>query len=82
MLTKQDVPTVECQPVPTRFDTPQWKFWCKHCRAWHHHGGHVEADGTIGHRLAHCHKPGSPYQKTGYFLRPAARFLVGHVCVG
>jgi len=39
--------------------------WCKYCQRWHLHGR------GEGHRWAHCIKPGSPYQKTGYFLRVA-----------
>lgn len=38
--------------------------YCEHCRAWHRHG----AEG--GHRVAHCHRPGSPYDRGGYFLIP------------
>ncbi|MBT9146547.1 MAG: hypothetical protein DDT32_00281 [Syntrophomonadaceae bacterium] len=37
--------------------------WCPHCTQWHHHG---QGD---GHRLAHCHKPGSPFKGIGYTLR-------------
>ncbi len=36
--------------------------YCGHFRAWHWHG---RGD---GHRVAHCHRPGSPYDRTGYVL--------------
>lgn len=38
-------------------------FYCDHCRHEHFHGG---VGG--GHRAAHCDKPNSPYEKTGYVL--------------
>lgn len=44
--------------------------WCTHCRCWHAHGRgrHGGSEGN-GHRVAHCHKPNSPYDWTGYFIR-------------
>lgn len=44
------------------------RVWCTHCGCAHHHGSAGIADGTSPHRLAHCHKPGSPYRSSGYFL--------------
>jgi len=37
--------------------------WCIYCRCWHYHGA------GDGHRVAHCDRDDSPYQKTGYTLR-------------
>ena len=43
--------------------------WCSHCCRWHAHGRghHVGSEGN-GHRVAHCIKPNSPYDRTGYIL--------------
>jgi len=41
---------------------------CRHCRGNHWHGAVGIVDGTNPHRLAHCHKPGSPYVDAGYFV--------------
>ena len=51
-------PTVEAIP---RTDAPGWQFRCPHCAIWHLHGV------TLGHRDAHCIKPGTPYTH-GYVL--------------
>jgi len=49
--------------VETRKDFPEgWKFYCKYCKDWHLHGR------GLGHRVAHCSNPDSPYKKTGYIL--------------
>ena len=37
--------------------------WCVHCRVWHHHGA------GDGHRVAHCDRADSLYQRTGYVLQ-------------
>jgi hypothetical protein len=39
------------------------RAWCIHCRRWHYHGQ------GEGHRVAHCSKPDSPYERTGYILQ-------------
>lgn len=41
-----------------------WRFRCPWCRRSHRHGG-------LGHRWAHCTKPGGPYEKSGYVLVPS-----------
>lgn len=41
-----------------------WRFFCAHCRRAHSHGG-------LGHRWAHCTRPGSPYERSGYVLVPS-----------
>jgi hypothetical protein len=43
--------------------------WCAHCHCWHTHGRDAGGSEGYGHRAAHCHKPDSPYDRTGYFLR-------------
>ena len=51
--------------IPSLFAQPTahgLRVWCPHCRQAHYHGG------TYGHRVAHCTRPGSPYQHTGYEL--------------
>jgi len=45
------------------------RVWCAHCRRHHQHGAAGIEDGTNPHRLAHCHRPGSPYAAAGYVLR-------------
>jgi hypothetical protein len=62
-------PIIECQPASTITNTPQWKFWCDYCATHHHHAGHPDDTGEIGHRSAHCHVQSSPYRATGYILR-------------
>jgi hypothetical protein len=59
-----EIPTVYCEEIKPRRpqDCETWRFWCDHCNKWHSHGA------GAGHRLAHCHKPGSPYERTGYFI--------------
>jgi hypothetical protein len=61
-------PVILCEPAGLSGDTPQWKFWCQHCGVYHHHGGHPDANGEIGHRTAHCYVPTSPFRATGYIL--------------
>jgi hypothetical protein len=71
MMTQH--PTIICEAIAKSGDTPQWRFWCPHCRSYHHHGGEPDADGYIGHRAAHCHVSTSPYHATGYLLRAGPR---------
>lgn len=49
-------------------------IWCRHCRQLHYHGacGPMTGEGD-GHRGAHCIDPGSPYRRTGYFVREVSR---------
>jgi hypothetical protein len=47
------------------------RVWCAHCRRYHQHGAAGIVDGSNPHRLAHCHKPGSPYETAGYILQLA-----------
>ena len=49
--------TVDCYDTGT-----QYVFWCRYCRRWHFHGR------ENGHRVAHCHRPESPYRFDGYIL--------------
>jgi hypothetical protein len=44
----------------------QLTFRCPHCRGSHYHGI------GRGHRVAHCWRPGSPYERTGYYLELSA----------
>lgn len=42
--------------------------WCAHCHRWHSHGRGNSGNDGDGHRVAHCIKPNSPYDRTGYVL--------------
>jgi len=46
--------------------------WCAYCRVWHSHGTAgeplPEPGQSMGHRVAHCHVPGSAWRETGYEL--------------
>jgi hypothetical protein len=61
------IPTFEVEITPGGHFT----FWCPHCRGPHMHGGggvganHYE---YLGHRVAHCWRPNSPYARYGYYL--------------
>jgi hypothetical protein len=48
-------PVIPCRHIGLSGTIPQWRFWGPHCRAYHHHGGHPDQNGEIGHRVAHCH---------------------------
>jgi hypothetical protein len=65
----QPTPVVLCERVRSSSDIPTWKFWCPFCRSYHVHGGEPDHNGDIGHRVAHCHEPSSPFRNTGYSLR-------------
>jgi hypothetical protein len=63
-------PIIDCDQIRKHpWSTPTWRFYCEHCKCHHVHGGEPDDDGIIGHRVAHCHVPGSPYEKAGYILR-------------
>jgi hypothetical protein len=59
-MSKEDIPT-----LPAYDDGYNYKVWCEHCRRWHLHGR------IDGHRVAHCHRPSSPYDRTGYIIQKA-----------
>jgi hypothetical protein len=61
-------PVIPCRRTGLSGGIPQWSFWCPHCCAYHHHGGQPDQTGEIGHRVAHCHVPTSPFRATGYIL--------------
>lgn len=48
------------------------RIWCEHCVIWHYHGPRP------GHREAHCHDPGSPYERSGYNLKCDELEIQGH----
>lgn len=55
-------------PILLGFPTENGKqlaVWCPYCVRYHYHGN-VE-----GHRLAHCKREKSPYNKTGYIIKKA-----------
>lgn len=57
-------------PVLSAYDTGKSLIvWCAHCRRWHFHGRCNGGSDGDGHRAAHCYKPGSPYDRTGYVIR-------------
>ncbi len=56
----------------------QVRVYCPHCRQWHLHGAAGVKPGVIEHRVAHCSKPGSPYERGGYrFVVATQREPVG-----
>lgn len=57
-------------PVLPAYDTGKSLIvWCAHCRRWHFHGRCNGGSDGDGHRAAHCYKPGSPYDRTGYIIQ-------------
>lgn len=52
--------------------TSQVKVYCPHCRRYHFHGNAGVVAGRPEHRVAHCTKPGSPYERRGYYFVVAA----------
>jgi hypothetical protein len=58
------------RPVLLAYDTGTHAIiWCTHCRCWHAHGRGRGGSDSDGHRVAHCHRPNSPYDRSGYVLR-------------
>ena len=54
---------------PTK-DGKQVRVMCVFCGHFHFHGlSQEERDGALGHRVAHCHNPDSPYNESGYYIR-------------
>lgn len=47
-------------PAVMTEDGTCWKVWCDHCDRFHMHGA------DLSHRVAHCFRPGSPYERCGY----------------
>lgn len=45
-------------------DGVQYFFWCSFCSTYHRHGAV-----SLGHRVAHCSNPYSPYLFDGYILK-------------
>ncbi len=62
------IPVILCERAGTSQGVPQWSFWCPHCKRRHHHGGEPNANGELGHRIAHC-GASSPWYADGYVLR-------------
>ncbi len=57
----------ENRPLAAEFHGKmQVRVYCPHCRQWHLHGAAGVKPGVIEHRVAHCTKPGSPYERGGY----------------
>jgi hypothetical protein len=71
-LTDDGYPVMLCEPVRPRLkgNVWQWRFRCPHCGVFHYHGA------MPGHRVRHCHRPNSPYERTGYVLRLDPKFQV------
>jgi hypothetical protein len=63
---KASPPILRAAPSP---DGKTVRVYCEHCRANHTHGASGIVDGTNPHRVAHCTRPGSPYETTGYILQ-------------
>lgn len=64
-------PVFHAAPELPAYDTGRNLIvWCDHCHVWHAHGrGYHGGSEGDGHRVAHCHKPNSPYSRSGYIIR-------------
>jgi hypothetical protein len=63
---------IDCEPVKDGDVTTHCRAWCQYCQAYHHHvWEEPDANGIIGHRIAHCRVKSSPYLNGGYVLRLA-----------
>ena len=51
----------------TRTPKGNLQFWCEYCCNEHYHGK------PLGHRVAHCSNPVSPFRETGYVLVEAGQ---------
>ena len=52
----------------------QVAVWCPHCNRNHFHGWpEGEEFGVATHRVAHCTKSNSPFEKGGYFITVEGR---------
>jgi hypothetical protein len=65
-MTSPEPPTV----LVERVSDTSWRFWCPYCRTYHVHAGGGPDGASLGHRVAHCHVPTSPFLKGGYILEP------------
>lgn len=66
----ENTPNSHAAPELPAYDTGRNLIvWCDHCRVWHAHGRSNGGSDGDGHRVAHCHKPNSPYDRSGYFIR-------------
>lgn len=61
-MKDQKMPVFKC--FGRESDVFMFKFWCPFCQTWHLHGY------GIGHRAAHCHDSSSPFDMTGYIIKP------------
>ena len=64
LLLDLDAPTLPAEPYMDADGRVLWRVRCVHCGAWHYHGP------GDGHRIAHCTKPGSAYQRDGSLRAP------------
>lgn len=63
---RDDLETQDGLPQAELYGDLQVRLWCQHCELWHYHGHAGDQVGTITHRVAHCTKQGSPYDRDGY----------------
>jgi hypothetical protein len=63
-MSEMNIPTLKAEHV----GDVSWRVWCSHCCCYHYHGDAGRGAEGLGHRGAHCHKPNSPYERTGYIL--------------
>jgi hypothetical protein len=59
---EENIPVILCKERTDAPITGAMKFYCEFCRKNHNHGI------GEGHRIAHCHNPKSPFDKTGYII--------------
>lgn len=60
-VNRRPIPTIICERTPLG----NFRFWCRHCRGYHLHGG---GDGG-GHRVSHCwSKAGQRAYPNGYYV--------------
>ena len=66
----ENTPNSHAAPELPAYDTGRNLIvWCAHCCCWHAHGRNDGGSDGNGHRVAHCQKPNSPYDRSGYFIR-------------
>ncbi len=53
--------------LPGNIVGSQVRVWCDFCRKYQFHGW-PNPEENISHRVAHCFKDNSPYQRGGYYF--------------
>lgn len=63
MRETEEIPVLRAKKIYRGKKVIQLKVWCEYCNKYHFHGTEE------GHRIAHCWKEDSPFNKTGYILK-------------